>query len=70
MEKKLTRTGNSRTLTITRDMRCAMGLVGDVVDIQIMGDQIILSRPKPQSFDEAVAATFDQYDNAIRSLKD
>jgi antitoxin component of MazEF toxin-antitoxin module len=70
MQKRLTKTGNSLTLTITREMRQQIGVEGDVVDIQMMGDKIIISAPKRQSFEDAAAASFAQYDNALRNLKD
>jgi antitoxin component of MazEF toxin-antitoxin module len=70
MIKKLTRTGNSRTLNITKAWREVLGVEDDVVDVQIMGNKIIISKPTPQSFEDAIEATFGQYDTALRNLKD
>lgn len=70
MLKKLTKTGNSLTLAITREMRQSIGVEDDVVDVQVMGDKIIISKPKKMSFEDAAAATFDQYDKALRELRD
>jgi hypothetical protein len=67
--KKLTRTGNSDTLAISKDMKRHMGLSGNEVEV-IYGDrEIVLRKPSVRSqFEIAVTDTVEQYDNALREL--
>jgi antitoxin component of MazEF toxin-antitoxin module len=67
--KKLTRTGNSETLAITKEMKQHLGLSGNEIEVVFADREVILRKPSVRSqFEVAVAETIEQYDNALREL--
>jgi antitoxin component of MazEF toxin-antitoxin module len=69
LTKTLTKTGNSDTLVITKEMQQYIGIKEDKqVEIHYQEDGILIKAPRRQSFAEAAAATYEQYDEALRNL--
>lgn len=66
MNRRLTKTGNSHTLVITREMKEHLGLEEPQIDVQYIEGAIVLR--KPSTFEDALSATFAQYDTALRNL--
>jgi hypothetical protein len=66
MTKTLTRTGNSDALVISKEMRAHLGLTGNRIGVQYLEGRIVLT--KAQEFEEALDATVEQFDDALRNL--
>jgi antitoxin component of MazEF toxin-antitoxin module len=64
--KTLSKTGNSKTLVINKEMIAHLGLTDDRIEVHYQDGRIVLARP--QSLEEATAATLEQYGTAIRNL--
>lgn len=75
MTRHLQKIGNSRGLVMTRLMLEHLG-VTDEVEVLMEHDRIVITAPqgrtprRRQSFDEAKASTFAQYDEVMRRLAD
>jgi antitoxin component of MazEF toxin-antitoxin module len=65
MLKPLTKTGNSLSLCITKEMREHLG-VTDQVEVEFRKGSIVLK--KPMTVQEAAAHTRKRYDQALRNL--
>lgn len=65
MTRKLTRTGNSDALTITRDMKDHLGIT-DEVDVQFLAGKIVLKRP--MTIEEASARSDEKFKGAYKRL--
>lgn len=75
MTKTLQRIGNSKGLVLTRTMLEHLG-VTDAVEIQMEQGRIIITAAterapgRRMSFDEAKAATFEKYGDALKRLSE
>jgi ABC-type nitrate/sulfonate/bicarbonate transport system ATPase subunit len=65
MLRKLTTTGNSTALLLTRDMKEHLG-ISDTIEVIFEEGQIILR--KPMTFEEAKALSHQRYAEAYREL--
>jgi antitoxin component of MazEF toxin-antitoxin module len=72
MTRTLKKMGNSKGFIMTRDMIQQLGLTDDTIEVSIEKDRIVITAPKKprqrQLFEEAKAATFNQYDEALDRL--
>lgn len=71
MKRKLTRTGNSLTLVVTREMREHLGMGSSVREIEVTyrtGEIVLRAPERRMSFEEAVGGNFEQFDAALRNL--
>jgi antitoxin component of MazEF toxin-antitoxin module len=70
MQRKLQKIGNSRGIILDRTMREHIGIDdSDQVEVTLTKNAIVISAPRAcQSFEDAMAATFRQYDNTMKRL--
>lgn len=75
IQKTVRRIGNSKGILLSRDMLAHLG-VGETIEISMEPGRIVLTAPssvsiKPgakQTVQEAMEATFEQYDNTMQRL--
>ena len=70
MQRKLQKIGNSRGVVLDRTMRAHLGIENtDRVEVTLIENAIVIRAPRHrQSFEEAMPATFDQFDSAMKRL--
>jgi antitoxin component of MazEF toxin-antitoxin module len=60
MTKKLTRTGGSDALVISRDMKAHLGLIDGTVEVEFREGGILLTRPEPRKISEDLKQVADR----------
>ena len=69
MERKLQKIGNSRGIILDRTMREHIGVMdSDQVEVTLADNTIVIRASRRQSFEDAMAATFNQYDGTLKRL--
>ena len=69
MERKLQRIGNSLGVVLDRTMREHLGVDDSgAIDVSMVENAIIIRARHRQSFEDALSATFNQYDNTLQKL--
>jgi len=70
MQRNLQKVGNSRGIILDRTMREHIGVEdSDTVEVTLTENATVISAPRRrQSFEDAMAATFNQYDNTMKQL--
>ena len=78
MIKQIQKIGNSRGIVLDRALLDHLGVANggsveltmqeNAIVIRPLGPGIMQQRPRPQPFEEAMEATFQQYDGAMKRL--
>ncbi len=69
MIRQMTKIGNSKGLVLSKDVRDYMGLTSDDLELTLEGGKVILSAPlRRQCFEQALADTLEQFDEAFTNL--